>query len=166
MRSVVVAVASSLVTAVVVVGVGLRGQAFDDHRSVDVNLMVRNHPLELNDKGDRLKVDVEGRVKQDSIVMAFEPQLSTGVTPPILTNGVSSHTAQLVVSGQPQACAYRLEGSNDGGNHWFPLNDQDTPCLASTAIFAPERPVQMVHGVLVAMSGGTAGSVAMYYAGR
>ena len=166
MRTVIVAIASSIATAVLVVGVGLKGQSFEDHRTVDVNLMVHNRPLQTNDAGDRLKVDIEGHVKESSVFTAFDAQISPGATAPIHTDGVSSHTAQLVVSGQPQVCVYRLEGSNDGGNHWFPLNDEDTSCGVSTVIFAANRPVQMVHGVLVTIGGGTAGSVAMYYAGR
>jgi len=163
MRIVSTAIVSSVLTASVLTVIA-SGQPTDERRTFDVNLMVRNHPLEL--KNDRLMVDVEGRVKQESVFAAFESQLGPGATIGLETNGVASHTAQIVVGGQPQVCVYRIEGSNDRGNHWFAISDRDISCVASTVAFIPNRPVQMIRGVLLALEGGTAGNVTLYYAGR
>jgi len=163
MRTVLVALASSLVSAGFVVGSVVSGQG-DERKPLDVNLIVRGRPLELSMHNDRLKVDVEGHVATDSVLASFEPQLSEGPTSSVRTNGVASHTLQVVVSGTPDACMFRLEGSNDHGAHWFQLSE-DALCLKSTVIFVPNRPVEMARGVLLTLSGGTAG-VAMHYAGR
>ena len=163
MRTVLVALASSFVTAAAVVGSVVSGQS-DERRPLDVNLVVRGRPLELSMHNDRLKVDVEGHIATDSVLASFEPQLSEGPTSSVRTNGVASHTIQVVVSGTPDACAFRLEGSNDHGAHWFWLSDE-APCLRSTVMFVPNRPVEMVRGFLVTLSGGT-GGIAMHYAGR
>ena len=163
MRTVLVALVSSLITAAVIVGSVVSGQS-DERKPLEVNLVVRGRPLDLSMHDDRLKVDVEGHVATDSVLASFENQLSEGPTSFVRTNGVASHTLQVVVSGTPDACAFRLEGSNDHGAHWFPLSE-DAPCLRSTVMFVPNRPVEMVRGFLANLSGGTAG-IAMHYAGR
>lgn len=131
-------------------------------RRMDVNLLVKNEPLEA-DHG-RLKVAVDGKLALESVSYDFDPQLAPGFTAPFAVDGASMHTFQLVVTGTPTACAYRLQGSNDKGITWFNLSDNDVLCLASTVGFEKDRPVALVRGALFTLSG--LATVSMHYVGK
>lgn len=131
-------------------------------RRMDVNLLARNEPLEA-DHG-RLKVAVDGKLALESVSYDFDSQLAAGFTAPFPVDGASMHTFQLVVTGNPTACAYRLQGSNDKGVTWFNLSDNDVPCLISTVGFEKDRPVALIRGALITLSG--LATVTMHYVGK
>lgn len=95
-------------------------------------------------------------------------QNGTGTTPTLTpTNGLipAQHSIQLVVTGGPTGCTYRLQGSNDGGTNWFNISASDITCTSSTASFEANKPTKLIRGNLLTLSGGTTPTVTLHYAG-
>lgn len=98
---------------------------------------------------------------------SFITQTATGATvafdPAMVTQ---DHGSQIVVTGGPAGCTYDLEGSNDGGTTWFDITASPVTCTSTVESFVTGKPVDMVRGDLVTLSGGTTPTVTLHYAGR
>lgn len=75
------------------------------------------------------------------------------------------HTAELIVTGAPATCTYRLQGSRDGVT-WFNISAADVVCTATTVAFEANKPTVVVRGNLLTLTGGTAPTVTLKYIGR
>jgi hypothetical protein len=98
---------------------------------------------------------------------AFIAQTTTGNTVSSgLMRGVAlQHTAELIVTGAPATCTYRLQGTGDGVT-WFNVSAADVTCTTSTVAFEANKPVMQVRGSLITLTGGTAPTVRLKYIGR
>ena len=97
----------------------------------------------------------------------FVTQSATGAT---ATSGLMRgipvwHTAELIVTGAPATCTYRLQGSRDGTT-WFNLSAADVTCTTTTVAFESGKPAVSVRGNLLTLTGGTAPTVTLKYVGR
>lgn len=97
----------------------------------------------------------------------FVTQTAVGATATSgLMRGVPiAHTAELIVTGAPATCTYRLQGSRDGVT-WFNLSAADLVCTASTVGFENGKPAVTVRGNLLTLTGGTTPSVTLKYIGK
>lgn len=97
----------------------------------------------------------------------FATQSGTGATATSgLMRGVPvAHTAELIVTGGPAACTYRLQGSRDGVT-WFNISAADITCTATTVAFENGKPAVTVRGNLLTLSGGTTPTVTLKYIGK
>lgn len=97
----------------------------------------------------------------------FTTQSATGATATSgLMRGIPvSHTAELIVTGGPAGCTYRLQGTRDGTT-WFNISAADITCTATTVAFETGKPAVSVRGNLLTLSGGTAPTVTLKYIGR
>jgi len=97
----------------------------------------------------------------------FTAQTTTGAT---ATSGLMRgipvwHTAELIVTGGPATCTYRLQGSRDGVT-WFNISAADITCTSTTVSFEVGKPAVSVRGNLLTLTGGTTPSVQLKYIGR
>lgn len=108
-----------------------------------------------------------GEVQVEGASNSFAAQSATGQTSAFVPAAiVKDHSVQLVTTGAPTACTYRLQGSNDGGTTWFDLSASDITCTSSTVAFEGTKPTVRIRGNLTALSGGTSPTVTFHYAGR
>lgn len=98
---------------------------------------------------------------------AFAAQSGTGAT--ASTGGLRgtpvNHAIELIVTGGPAACTYRLQGSRDGST-WYNISASDITCTTTTVAFEANKPARMIRGNLLTLSGGTAPTVTLKYVGR
>lgn len=97
----------------------------------------------------------------------FTAQTATGAT---ATSGLMRgipvyHTIELIVTGGPAACTYRLQGTRDGTT-WYNISAADITCTATTVAFETGKPAVSVRGNLLTLSGGTSPTVTLKYVGR
>lgn len=96
----------------------------------------------------------------------FTAQTATGATSTLALSGVvAQHTVHLVTTGSPTGCTYRLQGSVDN-SVWFNISDADITCTSTITTFYANRPSLRIRGNLLTLSGGTAPTVTLHYAGR
>lgn len=97
----------------------------------------------------------------------FTAQTAVGATATSgLMRGIPiAHTAELVVTGAPTGCTYRLQGSRDGVT-WFNISAADITCTSSTVAFENGKPAVSVRGNLLTLTGGTTPSVTLKYIGK
>lgn len=97
----------------------------------------------------------------------FTAQTATGTTATSgLMRGIPvAHTIELVVTGGPTGCTYRLQGSRDGTT-WFNISAADITCTTSTVAFENGKPAVSVRGNLLTLTGGTTPSVTLKYIGK
>lgn len=95
---------------------------------------------------------------------SFAAQTAVGQTLSLGTGVTNTHTSQLVVTGAPTGCTYRLQGSNDSVT-WFDISASDITCTSSTVSHTVDKPSLYVRGNLLTLSGGTAPTVRLHYAG-
>lgn len=114
-----------------------------------------------------------------SVFHAFDPQGETGETEEFRTVLFenrqtqwvpSTHTVQLVVTGEPSGCAYAVEGSMTGDpDDWVTIattaDTDEGDCTDTLIMFLPLRPLRYVRGNLTTLSGGTDPTVRMFYVG-
>lgn len=113
-----------------------------------------------DDVGQPLGVITAGRSR------SFTAQTATGQTTGYTLGGILiNHTANLVVTGAPTGCTYRLQGSRDGTN-WFNISGTDITCTASAVASYANFPAQYVRGNLLTLTGGTTPSVTLQYIGK
>lgn len=107
------------------------------------------------------------RLVQDGAYNAFTTQTATGATAAFLapTSVLSHHTIELITTGGPATCTYRLQGSNDNVT-WFNISAADITCTTTIVAFETNKPVIRVRGNLLTLTGGTTPSVTLKYAGR
>jgi hypothetical protein len=94
----------------------------------------------------------------------FTAQTTTGATVAYNTGVAQNHSSQLIVTGGPATCSYTLQGSNDGTN-WFAVSGAIT-CTSTTSDFQANKPVKLIRGNLGTLTGGTAPTVTLAYAGK
>lgn len=106
------------------------------------------------------------------ITKTFATQSATGATSATLFSSTARipgmpthHTAELIVTGGPAACTYRLQGSVDGTT-WFNISAADVTCTSTTVAFESNKPAKNIRGNLLTLSGGTAPTVTLKYAGK
>ena len=75
------------------------------------------------------------------------------------------HTTELIVTGAPTGCTYRLQGTRDGTT-WFNLSAADVTCTTTAVAFEANKPAVQVRGNLLTLTGGTTPSVTLKYIGR
>lgn len=91
-------------------------------------------------------------------------QTATGVTPALDTNSVmDNHTIQLTTTGAPATCTYDTEASLDGA-FWTKIIT-GTTCTTSISASVADKPYRYIRGNLTALTGGTAPTVQLRYAG-
>jgi hypothetical protein len=97
----------------------------------------------------------------------FTAQTTTGATASSGTmRGISvNHTIELIVTGAPAGCTYRLQGTRDAVT-WFNLSASDITCTSTTVSFESNKPTVQVRGNLVTLSGGTSPTVTLKYVGK
>lgn len=96
----------------------------------------------------------------------FTTQTGVGATTMRSLGGVAvAHTAELIVTGGPATCTYRLQGSRDNVT-WFHISAADIVCTTSTVAFVAAAPATYVRGNLLTLTGGTAPTVTLKYIGR
>ena len=96
----------------------------------------------------------------------FTTQSAVGATTGRSLGGVAiTHTTELIVTGAPATCTYRLQGSRDNST-WFNISAADITCTATTVAFVHGAPAQYVRGNLLTLTGGTAPTVTLKYIGR
>lgn len=94
----------------------------------------------------------------------FAAQNATGQTTGFLAS-TFNHAIELIVTGSPSTCTYRLQGSIDNST-WFNISASDITCTSTTVAYEVDKPVVYVRGNLATLSGGTAPTVTLKYAGR
>ena len=97
----------------------------------------------------------------------FTAQTAVGATASSgLMRGVPvAHTAELIVTGTPTTCTYRLQGSRDGVT-WFNISAADITCTATTVAFENGKPAVTVRGNLLTLTGGTSPTITLKYIGK
>lgn len=75
------------------------------------------------------------------------------------------HTIELIVTGAPATCTYRLQGTRDGIT-WFNISAADITCTATTVSFESGKPAVQVRGNLLTLTGGTSPTITLKYIGR
>lgn len=76
-----------------------------------------------------------------------------------------NHTAELIVTGAPATCTYRLQGTRDGVT-WFNISAADITCTSTTVAFEANKPAVTIRGNLVTLTGGTSPTITLKYVGR
>lgn len=95
----------------------------------------------------------------------FTAQSVTGQTASFDATGAAYHTINLVVTGAPSGCTYRLQGSLDAVT-WFNISASDITCTSTVTTFESSAKVtRYVRGNLVTLTGGTAPTVTLQYGG-
>jgi hypothetical protein len=103
---------------------------------------------------------------QPYIASSFTAQTATGATSALAVDtGARTHNSQLIVTGGPAGCTYRLQGSNDGGTTWFNISAADITCTSTTNSVTVDVPAIRVRGNLLTLSGGTSPTVRLHYVG-
>lgn len=97
----------------------------------------------------------------------FTTQTATGATASAGNiRGIAvSHAAELIVTGAPATCTYRLQGTRDGTT-WYNISASDITCTSTTVSFETGKPAVSVRGNLITLTGGTAPTVTLKYVGR
>jgi len=97
----------------------------------------------------------------------FTTQTTTGATASsgLMRGYAVNHTAELIVTGGPATCTYRLQGTGDGTT-WFNISAADLTCTSTTVGFEANKPVAQVRGNLLTLTGGTTPTVTLKYIGR
>ena len=96
----------------------------------------------------------------------FAAQSGTGQTATFDPKVVpGNHSIQLVVTGSPTGCTYRLQGSNDGTN-WYNISAADITCTSTTQAYEQNKPARLLRGNLLTLSGGSSPTVTLIYAGQ
>ena len=98
-------------------------------------------------------------------VNSFTAQTAVGQTAGFDVGTASVHSIQLVVTGAPTACTYRLQGSNDGTT-WYHISAADITCTSSIVSFESNKPARFVRGDLKTLTGGASPTVTLHYAGK
>jgi hypothetical protein len=86
-----------------------------------------------------------------------------GTTTAFTVAGNDKHTVALAVTGTPDACTARLEGTVDGTT-FFDVSGTQT-CTSSVMFHVTDRPLEQVRVVLISLTGGTAPTVTPTYLG-
>ena len=76
-----------------------------------------------------------------------------------------NHTIELITTGAPSGCTYRLQGSSDGTT-WFNISAADITCTSSTVSFEANKPAKYVRGNLLTLTAGTSPTVTLKYIGK
>lgn len=114
-----------------------------------------------------LTLSLLGATWPDAARHNFAPQTAPGPTAEVDAGAVVSHSIQLVVTGSPAVCAYRLQGSNSANaGRWYNISSDAIPCTADTVSFEANKPTRYVRGYLLTLTGGQSPSVALYYVGK
>lgn len=110
----------------------------------------------------------EQAVMRPGVRNSFTAQNATGATAAFVADAgvLTMHNSQLVVTGGPATCTYRLQGSNDGGTTWYNISAADITCTATTNSVTVDVPAARIRGNLLTLTGGTAPTVTLHYAGR
>lgn len=97
----------------------------------------------------------------------FTTQNATGATASSgLMRGIAiNHAIELIVTGAPATCTYRLQGTRDAVT-WFNISAADITCTTTTVSFEANKPTVQVRGNLLTLTGGTAPTVTLKYIGR
>lgn len=96
----------------------------------------------------------------------FTTQTTTGATASSgLMRGIPlAHAIELIVTGGPATCTYRLQGTRDGTT-WFNVSASDITCTSTTVAFESGKPAVSVRGNLLTLTGGTSPTVTLKYIG-
>lgn len=107
-------------------------------------------------------------VWQEGTYNSFTAQTGTGATTSLSApmSVLTNHSIQLVVTGGPATCTYRLQGSNDGGTTWFNISASDITCTSSTQSYETSKPARAVRGNLLTLTGGTSPTITLHYAAQ
>jgi hypothetical protein len=111
---------------------------------------------------------VEAQTAFPGLQKTFTTQTATGATAAgfTQTRGIPvNHTAELIVTGAPATCTYRLQGTRDGTT-WFDISASAITCTTTTVAFEANKPAVNVRGNLVTLTGGTSPSVTLKYIGK
>ena len=102
----------------------------------------------------------------------FVAQTATGATSTTLFSSTArvpgvpiNHTAELIVTGAPATCTYRLQGTSDNTT-WFDISASAITCTSTTVAYEANKPAKNIRGNLVTLTGGTAPTVTLKYVGR
>lgn len=106
-------------------------------------------------------------VWQEGNYNSFTAQTGTGATTALAApmSVMTHHSIQLVVTGAPSTCTYRLQGSNDNTN-WFNISASDITCTSSTQAYETSKPARWVRGNLLTLTGGTSPTITLHYASQ
>ena len=107
------------------------------------------------------------QVLRPGVRNSFTAQNATGATSAFVADSgvLSLHNSQLIVTGGPSGCTYRLQGSNDGGTTWYNISAADITCTSSINSVTVDVPAPRIRGNLLTLTGGTAPTVTLHYAG-
>lgn len=96
----------------------------------------------------------------------FAAQTGTGATASsgAIRGTPVHHAINLVVTGAPATCTYRLQGSANGTT-WYNISAADITCTSSATAFETGKPTRYVRGNLLTLTGGTAPTVTLQYVG-
>jgi hypothetical protein len=136
-----------------------------DRQSPDVAISQSDHslnPLRLFESPAEAQIgDFRGFQK------TFTTQTTTGATASSgLMRGIPvAHAIELIVTGGPATCTYRLQGTRDGTT-WYNISASDITCTSTTISFESGKPAVSVRGNLVTLTGGTSPTVTLKYVGK
>lgn len=110
--------------------------------------------------------EVEAQTFQ-GFTRTFTTQTATGATASsgALRGTPVNHAINLVVTGGPATCTYRLQGSANGTT-WYNISAADITCTSSATAFEANKPTRYVRGNLLTLTGGTTPTVTLQYVGR
>ena len=78
----------------------------------------------------------------------FAAQTAAGTTTEANIVGAAQHATELIVTGPPATCTYRLQGSSDAIT-WFHISASDMTCTSTITAFEANKPAKYVRGNLL-----------------
>lgn len=112
-------------------------------------------------------LEAQGGLDFRGFQKTFAAQTVTGATASSgLMRGIAIfHTIELIVTGAPTGCTYRLQGTRDAVT-WFNISAADITCTSTTVSFEVQKPSVQVRGNLLTLTAGTSPTVTLKYIGR
>ena len=116
---------------------------------------------------DALEAPLNAQAPFPGYHRSFTAQTATGQTSSSgqIRGVVVNHTIELITTGGPSGCTYRLQGTRDAVT-WFNISSADITCTSTTVAFEANKPAVQVRGNLLTLTGGTAPTVTLKYIGR
>ena len=157
---------NALVTLVLVALLATFSVQFGDPSPNSSNIVIERSEFWDASPGVSLRENIIEAQDFRGFSTAFTAQTAVGQTTGRGMRGIAAqHTIELITTGAPTGCTYRLQGSRDNVT-WFNISAADITCTTSTVAFEANKPTAYVRGNLLTLAGGTAPTVTLKYIGR